>query len=229
MSRRLRSVVAFSAFLLLGATDVPAPYPVIDDARAQPLVVVASLRAAGELRHPEPRCNDDHPEHHTVICLHDAYLLHARLVDTVYGGAPAADFDLAMTGHYGTGMYDEDPGPYLALVIQDGDARALATYASGRVFRDRTGDWVPPLYHVPGWLPCSVAGISQPLAQSQFSARDWQDIARNADFPPGDRTRFLVVGQKAWPTTGLSVRRLAVHLAQSQPALSGMFCKSPGD
>jgi hypothetical protein len=229
MSRRFRIAVTASAWLLLGASAPLAPYPVIDDARVQPLLVVADLRPAGELQNPEPRCNDDHPERSTMICLHDAYLLRANLRETVHGRAPGTQFDVAMTTHYGTEAYGADPGPYLALVLQDGDALVLATYANGRVFKDRTGDWVLPLPYLPRWLPCDARALAHPLAQAQFSARDWKDMGGDLDVRPEDRSRFLIVGKKAWPATGLSMRRLKDHLARTQPPVPRMFCVPAGD
>jgi len=205
---------------------VPAAYPAFDHAKAAPVLVVATLAATGELP-AFPECAS--PD---VLCMDPAPTwMKLRALETVFGTPMPDTFFASTTSHYGA-IDDAGPvrKPMLMLLLTQDRETVMARYSRALLDQDSSGQLHLVLRNGgPHWLPCSVAGVREPITDPMLARAG--AIAREhylqfyADAEPD---YFRVEGDRAFPRYSLPIAQLRAHLAERAPPAQDFACASTG-
>lgn len=197
----------------------PEVYPSIDPQQARPLLVVAGVEPGAHFA-PFPEC--DKPD---VLCMDPApFWFRARVLMKVFGQDVPPNLEVATTSHYGMQGYGNDDQPRLVYIQTDGDHFVMPRYASGRLLRSRTGELYLLTLQVPelSWLPCSVAGLREPMGPRDFPALKGGEFGHYAQAHP---ELFQPARGGAVPGFGISIARLSQHLHKLAPSIDDMECR----
>jgi hypothetical protein len=154
-----------------------------------------------------------------------------RALETVFGTPMPDTFFASTTSHYGA---IDGAGPVrkpmlMLLLTQEGET-VMARYSRALLDRDSSGQLHLVLRNGgPHWLPCSVAGLREPITDPMLARAG--AIAREhylQFYADADADYFRIEGNRAFPRYSLPIAQLRAHLAEKAPSAQDFACASTG-
>jgi hypothetical protein len=215
------------------AEDIPEGYPELDPDTATVHLVIATLAPGGLFPDSDEPCggkstgtveNEDGEALDTICIPHfyTPYWLRAHVRWWLVGELPVTNLVVSTSSHYGPEGEPLSSSYFLFPVLTDGKHFIKHYRDDSFLLESRWGELYLPLWDElpPDWLPCSVEGLRESIAATDFAS---PIAAPNENFgePTPEKSQYLrYTAAGVEPRFAIAISRLRTHLA-GRPVVPG--------